>query len=80
MQIKQESIPVGCVSLACQPYVFRLPDGRARDAMSEGRRGPLVSTVRANASWVMVTWGPPSPVDRQTFMKALPSRNVVGGR
>ena len=34
--------------------------------MSEGRWGPLVSTVRANASWVMVTWGPPSPVDRQT--------------
>ena len=31
--------------------------------------------VWSNASWVMVTWGP--PVDRQTWLKALPSHNFV---
>ena len=33
--------------------------------------------VRSNASWVMVIWDPPN---RQTRVKNLPSRNLVGGR
>ena len=37
--------------------------------------GNVTYTVRSNASWVMVTWGP--PVDRQTdtSVKTLPSCN-----
>ena len=35
-------------------------------------------TVRSNASWVMVTWWP--PVNGQTRLKTLPSRNFVGRR
>ena len=41
-------------------------------------------TVRSNASWVMVRWGPPSPVDSmtdgQTRLKTFLSRNFVGRR
>ena len=33
-------------------------------------------TVRSNASWVMATWDP--PVDRQTWLKTLPSHNFIG--
>ena len=39
-----------------------------------GARG---CTVRSNASWVMVTWGPPA--DRQTQLKTLPSHNFIKG-
>ena len=42
------------------------------------RKGPSSCTVRSNALWLMVTRGP--PMDRQTCLKTLPSRNFVGGR
>ena len=35
--------------------------------------------VKSNASWAMVTWDP-LPVDRQTRLKTLHSRNFIGGR
>ena len=38
----------------------------------QGQRGDPC-TVRSNASWVMVTWWP--PVNGQTRLKTLPSRN-----
>ena len=38
-------------------------------------------TVRSNASWVMVPWGPLyGQNDGQTWLKTLPSRNFVGER
>ena len=52
---KQERIPVGCVPAACQSYILWWPPD-----VSTCR----ACTVRSNASWVMVTLGP--PVDKQT--------------
>ena len=39
--------------------------------------GPCM--VKSNASWAMVTWDP-LPVNRQTRLKILHSRNFIGGR
>ena len=67
------------------------PGGQHQCPMFRGGLGPgdpyLVRShvpgdpcmVRSNASWVMVTWGPTSPLDRHTRLKTLPSRNFVGG-
>ena len=43
------------------------------------------STVRSNASWVMITWDTPVPppvdimTDGQTRLKTLPFRNLLAG-
>ena len=84
---QQESIPVGCVPPACQPYVlWWSPDvrtggpqvnkfeqvfsnchqmslaggwaGGVTCLVSRGGDEARACTVRSNASWVMVTWGP----------------------
>ena len=100
---RQESILVGCVPPACQPYVLLPPDVSTdweggqlnkfeqvssyghqmslavgpEGSMSDGREGGVPmsdvggggggSTVRSNASWVMVAWRPSPPwTDTQT--------------
>ena len=68
--LEQESITVGCIPPACQSYILRWsPDitsrGRGVPCLKGRTRGGgaylegLNCTDRSNASWVMVTWGPP---------------------
>ena len=72
--------------------MFDVPGGRARGSnvwcWGGGELGPAPGrpcTVRSNASWVMVTWRPPSPplwTDRQTdrheWKHYLPTTSLVG--
>ena len=48
---------------------------RGPDLMSKGSSG-RVWDQRSNVSWVTVTWGP--PVNRQIWIKTLPSINFFG--
>ena len=70
---EQESIPVGCVPPACQPYILRwLPD------VSTNMEGGSVHG--SNVSWVMVTRGPPKQNDRHDwkyYLRLLTSLSVA---
>ena len=71
------------------------PDVTSRDRWGPGQGGPctkgegqgvtvqrrIYCMVRSNASWVMVTWYPPSlqQNDRQTIVKILHFHNFIGG-
>ena len=56
------------------------PGGPMTHVLGGGVGSGEARIVRSNASWVMVTWGPPSPLwtDRHTLLKTLPSRYFVG--
>ena len=61
------------------------PNVPSREAGTRGSQGAEEAgaggcTVKSNASWVMVIWGPsPLWTDRHTRVKTLPFRNFVGG-
>ena len=82
INLELESIPVGCVLPAYQPYLFWwLPLGVG----TGGRIGiptPSRDTYPPRRDLTPGIPSPPAPTpaDRQTPVKTLPFRNFVGGR
>ena len=63
-----------------QPYVLHNEQARPHVWRGVGFGGGSLCTVGSNVLWVMVTCDPPCRQnDTQTRLKALPSRNFIGG-
>ena len=75
------SVPVG-VWIGPQVYKFEQVFSDDHQMSVVGGRSHVwyPGMLGPNASWVMVTCGPPEQNDRQTPVKTLPSRNFVFGR